>query len=190
MSEKAKTAQGEADADEEWKEWEVESNSSDSSGGWQDVPSDGSDIELSDSEDEGKGNNARKKRKIEKARLETMADEAKVVLLDLVEGKMEVAPSSLKAVGFVGFEDDGEDKGSDADTEEDVEDTIEELEIVDESVEVTVAVPEVEVFKRIYNDEDQDEMSLTRANKELEGTTYADLATTKVRSRLPRASRD
>lgn len=49
----AATDEEEDDA-EDWKNWDVESDDSDSSGGWINVESDGEDIEISDSEDEGK----------------------------------------------------------------------------------------------------------------------------------------
>lgn len=48
----AATDEEEDDEAEDWKNWDVESDDSDSSGGWINVESDGSDIEISDSEDE------------------------------------------------------------------------------------------------------------------------------------------
>ncbi len=48
--------EGEVEVDEEddagWDNWEVESDDSTDSGGWEDVSSDGDDLEISDSEDE------------------------------------------------------------------------------------------------------------------------------------------
>lgn len=139
---------------EEWKEWELESNGSDSSGGWNDVASDGSDIELSDSDDEEKGN-SRKKRKLDKqAKLDAAAYVKPVVEAGTVL-PAEVAESSADIISLV------DDEAQDADTEEE-----------DDDEDTEVAVPLITL----------PEMTAEQAAVELEGTTFADLATTKVSS--------
>jgi len=65
--------EGEVEVDEEddagWDNWEVESDDSTDSGGWEDVSSDGDDLEISDSEDE-------KPVKGKKRKLEALKEEA------------------------------------------------------------------------------------------------------------------
>lgn len=51
---------GEEDEDEGWKNWDAQSDDSESSGGWINVESDGEDIDVSDSEDEKKAEKAKK----------------------------------------------------------------------------------------------------------------------------------
>lgn len=148
------------DEAEEWKEWELQSNnSSDSegSGGWIDIPSEGSDLELSDdSDDEGHGNKSRKKRKLDKqAKLDETVLAAKVVL-----PLAEVVADDEEDVILL---EDAADDGDDADTEKEKED---EAQVASEEEEDVIVVPE---------------MSIEQANVELAGTTFADLATTKVR---------
>jgi protein SDA1 len=56
----------EEDEAENWKNWDVESDVSDDSGGWINVESDGEDINISDSEDEKENGPAAKKAKLAK----------------------------------------------------------------------------------------------------------------------------
>lgn len=161
-------AQGLAAADEEaeWDEWAVDSNGSDSdsSGGWQDVSSEGSDLDISDSDDDEEDKKRVKKRKLEREEKRAAKKEANGKVVDvagtLVEDKIE-------------FGDDGDseeevnEEGSDADSEE------EEDEGEDASTKKVS-------FSSVVDADDGDEMSLTRANKELQGTDYLQLAMTKV----------
>lgn len=55
------------DEAEDWKNWDVESDDSDSSGGWINVESDGSDIEISDSDDDTASKRPTKKAKLDSA---------------------------------------------------------------------------------------------------------------------------
>ena len=57
-----------------WDNWEVESNVSSDSAGWENVSSDGDDIEISDSEDEVPAR-SNKKRKLETLREEADAED-------------------------------------------------------------------------------------------------------------------
>lgn len=52
-----------AEEEEGWKNWDAESDDSDDSGGWINVESDGEDINISDSEDEGGKPSAKKQKK-------------------------------------------------------------------------------------------------------------------------------
>ena len=97
--------------------------------------------------------------------------------------KTSVLMKKKKNVNFVGLEDDSGDSYGEE------EDEVVELPVVDaEEVdgEDEVVLPQA---KKEVDPQEQDEMSLTRATKVLEGTTWADLATTKVRfhSRCPAA---
>lgn len=149
------------DEAEEWKEWELQSNnSSDSegSGGWIDIASEGSDIELSDdSDDEGNRNKSRKKRKIDK---KAKLDET--VLAATVLPITEVA--AVAEEDKILLEDDADDADTEEEAEEEAEDEKEDEKEEDDEKDVVVAP----------------EMSIEQANAELAGTTFADLATTKV----------
>jgi protein SDA1 len=57
----------EEDETEDWKKWEVESDTSEDSGGWINVESDGEDINISDSEDEDKDKPPTKKARLSSA---------------------------------------------------------------------------------------------------------------------------
>ena len=201
LSEKSSALAREKTEAEEWAEWEVESagSDSDSENEWKDVLSDSdSDINLSGSDSdsdaeskvevigpdgkvvEGKKKRAstnkreRKRRKIEKSRLESRAEEARLDSIATADGA--ATKTKKKNVNFVGLEDDsGDSYGEDSDDEAPVV----ELPVVDdvEEVEGDVALPQA---KKEIDPQEQDEMSLTRATKVLEGTTWADLATTKV----------
>lgn len=54
--------EGNEDEDEGWKNWDAESDDSDSSGGWINVQSEGEDIDISDSEDEKEKAKAKKQK--------------------------------------------------------------------------------------------------------------------------------
>ena len=72
--------------DEAWNKWDVEDDDSDDSGGWINVPSDGEDIDISDSEDEGpnkkqktdKDGDEEARKKLATTRILTPADLAKL----------------------------------------------------------------------------------------------------------------
>jgi len=185
-----------ADDDDEagWDGWEAESGSeSDSSGGWVNVESEGeSDLEISDSDDDD-DDKARKRRKVEARE----ARELKKRGLDAVaeeDEDDEQSPPKKRAVDVAGTKGDDEivfGQDSDSDDEEDEEDESGSDEDEDEE----------EQAPRVRTEEEQDEMSLTRANKVLEGTTFAEIAMSKVRlpflslvafplSLLPRARAD
>ncbi|GAA5822167.1 hypothetical protein JCM11251_004879 [Rhodosporidiobolus azoricus] len=167
---------GEGDEEEEddeagWEGWDVESEGdSDSSGGWINVNSDDdSDLEISDSDDDDE-DKARKKRKVEakaaksngkgKAKLEDVAEE---------EDEEEDAAPKRKVVDVAGTKDNvikfDDDEGSESDDESGSDEDEEE---------------EVEKQPRVRTEEEQDEMSVTRANKVLAGTTFADIAMSKI----------
>lgn len=152
LAEKEKEGAAEGDEEEDWKEWEVESDGSESSGGWNDVSSDGeSDFEVADSDEDEDEVDARRKRR----------------RLELEEKKANKRAKGVEVAGTKAVEDeiklgeDSEEEDSDGDKEE----------------EESVARPKVSFA---VADEDEDEMSLTRANKVLAGTEYVDLATTKI----------
>ncbi|GAA6057430.1 hypothetical protein JCM3770_002460 [Rhodotorula araucariae] len=172
LAEQAQNADGEADADEDdeagWDGWEAESGSeSDSSGGWVNVDSEGeSDLEISDSDDDD-DDKARKRRKIE-------AREAKKRALDAVaeEDEDEGAPAKRRVVEVAGTKADDEVRfDADSGSEDDEDDSDGES---DSGEEEEAPVP------RQRTEEEQDEMSLTRANKVLEGTTFAEIAMSKI----------
>lgn len=134
----------EVDEEAEWGEdWEIESDAeSDDSGGWNDVSSEGEEIELSDSDDDDETTNRIKRRRLEKEELKKQR-------------------KAVDVAGTVADDHISLDEDDDAE-DDDAED----------------AVPEKKVT--FVDPDDQDEMSLTRANKVLAGTTFADLAMTKV----------
>ncbi|GAA6004828.1 hypothetical protein JCM10207_008419 [Rhodosporidiobolus poonsookiae] len=168
-----------AEEDDEagWEGWDVESEGdSDSSGGWIDVPSEGSDLELTDSDDDDE-DRARKRRKVD-ARA---AKKGKGKALEAVEEEDEedavvAAKKGKKVVDVAGTKDDvikfddasDSDDGSESDDESGSEDEEDEDE------------EEAEKQPRVRTEEEQDEMSLTRANKVLAGTTFAEIAMTKI----------
>ncbi|BGP39226.1 Severe Depolymerization of Actin [Rhodotorula kratochvilovae] len=174
LAEQAENADGEtaaADEDDEagWDGWEAESGSeSDSSGGWVNVDSEGeSDLEISDSDDDDE-DKARKRRKVE-------AREAKKRALDAVEeeDEDEAAPVKKRVVDVAGTKADDEVRfDEESGSEEDDEGSDAEEDSDDEE--------EVKQAPRPRTEEEQDEMSLTRANKVLEGTTFAEIAMTKI----------
>ncbi|SCZ98479.1 BZ3500_MvSof-1268-A1-R1_Chr7-1g09173 [Microbotryum saponariae] len=149
----------EVDEEAEWDDWELDEDDSDSSGGWNDVSSDEEDIDISDSDDDEETMNARKRRRIEKK-------EAK--------GKKVVEVAGLVEDDKIAF--DEEENDSEAEDEEDSDDESgeEEVEVEDEEEgnEQGTAIKTVK-FTGVVDPEDEDEMSLTRANKELAGTTFA-----------------
>lgn len=176
------------DAEEEddeagWEGWDVEDDSdedSDSSGGWINVSEDGSDLELSDSDDDEE-DKARKRRKVEareaakKRKLEAVAEE---------DEDDEEEPPAKKVVDVAGtaagdkieFGDDSDEQGSSASDDSDESDDAE-----DDESDVEDGEPS-QKQARSQADQEEYEMSLSRANKVLEGTTFADIATIKVRS--------
>lgn len=153
----------EVDEEAEWDAWEVESNSdSDSSGGWNDVSSEGEDFNISDSDDDEDAAKSKakggKKRKVEEK-----------------DDEESPAPKKTKKGGKVvevagTIVEDKIDFGSESEDEEEVSDDQK------ENAEA-LAKKVVEV-----NADDGDEMSLTRATKVLAGSNIAELAMTKVRS--------
>ncbi|GAA5994288.1 SDA1 family protein [Rhodotorula paludigena] len=164
-------AEGDEDDEAGWDGWEAESNSSDddsdSSGGWINVDSEGeSDLEISDSDDDDE-DKARKRRKIEareakKRKLEAVAEEDEGDEVESAKGKKRVVDvAGTKADDEIRFDD--EDSGSEEDSEEESDDDEDE-----------------EQQKRPRDEDEQDEMSITRANKELAGTTFAEIAMTKI----------
>ncbi|GAA5990987.1 hypothetical protein JCM11641_007729 [Rhodosporidiobolus odoratus] len=174
---------GDEDDDEAgWDGWDVESGTeSDSSGGWINVEDDGSDLEISDSDDDEE-DKARKKRKIEaKEARSKFKGKGKGKKLDDVDEEEEeggeVSAAASKGKGkvvevagtkddVIKFNDDSEDE-SEADDESGSDEE-------EEQEEDEPAKP------RVRTEEEQDEMSLTRANKELAGTTFAEIAMTKI----------
>ncbi|GAA5916353.1 hypothetical protein JCM8208_005312 [Rhodotorula glutinis] len=181
LAEQAQNADGEdgganPDDDDEagWDGWEAESGSeSDSSGGWVNVESEGeSDLEISDSDDDD-DDKARKRRKVEARE----AREAKKRGLDAVaeedEDDDEQSPPKKRAVDVAGTKGDDEIVfGQDSDSEEEEEGQSDDESGSDEDDE--------EEAPRVRTEEEQDEMSLTRANKVLEGTTFAEIAMSKI----------
>jgi protein SDA1 len=172
--------EGEDEDDEAgWAGWDEESGSdSDSSGGWVNVDSEGeSDLEISDSDDDDE-DKARKRRKTE---LQAKRDaKGKGKALAAVEEDEEPARKKGKVVEVAGTTDDviKFDDGSESD-DESGSDEEEEDEEEQEEEEGEKAAP------RVRTEEEQDEMSLTRANKVLAGTTFAEIATSKVRLPFP-----
>ncbi|BGP15092.1 hypothetical protein JCM10213_002762 [Rhodosporidiobolus nylandii] len=175
LAEQAAAADGEEPAEDDdeagWDGWDVESGSeSDSSGGWINVDSEGeSDLEISDSDDDDE-DKARKKRKVE-----ARAAKGKGKKLAAVEEEDEEdeAPAAKKGKvvevagtkdDVIKFDDDSEDSEADDESGSDDED--------EEEGE--------QKQPRVRTEEEQDEMSLTRANKELAGTTFAEIAMTKI----------
>ncbi|KPV77583.1 uncharacterized protein RHOBADRAFT_47992 [Rhodotorula graminis WP1] len=181
LAEQAQNGDGEdgaanPDDDDEagWDGWEAESGSeSDSSGGWVNVESEGeSDLEISDSDDDD-DDKARKRRKVEARE----AREAKKRGLDAVaeeDEDDEQSPPKKRAVDVAGTKGDDEIVfGQDSDSDD------EDQESDDESGS-DEGEPEEEQAPRVRTEEEQDEMSLTRANKVLEGTTFAEIAMSKI----------
>ncbi|GAA5878446.1 hypothetical protein JCM8547_006585 [Rhodosporidiobolus lusitaniae] len=166
-------AEGEDEDDEAgWEGWDEESGSeSDSSGGWINVDSEGeSDLEISDSDDDEE-DKARKRRKVEaktakgkgKA-LDAVAEEEDEEDSAPVKGKgKRVVDVAGTKDDVIKFDDDSDDESGSDDEDEDEEE--EEGE---------------KPAQRERTDEERDEMSITRANKVLEGTTFADIATIKI----------
>ncbi|KAM0746035.1 SDA1-domain-containing protein [Meredithblackwellia eburnea MCA 4105] len=149
LAEKEANAE-DVDSEEEWKDWEVESDGSDSSGGWNDVSSEGEDFEVTDSsDDEDEVEARRKRRKVERG----------------AGGGNVVDVAGTKADDVINF-------GSDSEEDEDSDDEREESD--DEGEE------EEKKKKQADEGDEEYEMSLTRANKLLEGSTIADLALTKI----------
>lgn len=171
-------AEDDEDDDEAgWEGWDVEDDSdedSDSSGGWINVSDEDSDLELSDSDDDEE-DKARKRRKVEarEARKRKLAAVAEEDEEDAPTGKKMVDVAGTKADDKISFDNDGDDSESD----EEEEDSDDEDESEDES-EDEEASPRKKA--RTQEDEEEYEMSLSRANKVLEGTTFADIATIKV----------
>lgn len=91
-----------------WDDWELESNASDDSGGWNDVKSDGSDIELTDSEDEGRGrsSDARKRRKLARAEEKEDSDDEEEKVVEVVVAAPTVPVA--KAVAVTNNDDEDE----------------------------------------------------------------------------------
>ncbi|GAA6058856.1 hypothetical protein JCM10212_002800 [Sporobolomyces blumeae] len=156
----AEGGEGEAvDEDDEagWDGWEAESDSSsdsDDSGGWINVDSeDDEDLEISDSDDDDE-DRERKRRKTERDAERRLGKKGKVVEM-----------AALKEEDEIAFDDesgeDSKEESGDEDDEEDSEDEADEGQKGDEEPE-------------------EYEMSLSRANKVLEGSAFADLATTKI----------
>ncbi|TKA57737.1 hypothetical protein B0A53_00886 [Rhodotorula sp. CCFEE 5036] len=161
-----------------WEGWDVEDDSdedSDSSGGWINVSDEDSDLELSDSDDDDE-DKARKRRKVEarEARKRKLAAVAEEDEEDAPTGKKVVDVAGTKADDKISFGDDGDDSGSDEEEDSDDED---EDDSEDES-EDEEASPRKKA--RTQEDQEEYEMSLSRANKVLEGTTFADIATIKI----------
>lgn len=164
-------AQGEeVDEEAEWDNWELDSVDSDSSGGWQDVSSDGSDLDISDSDDDEEDKRRAKKRKLDKQ-------------LAKAQGKVVDVAGTL-AQDTIKFDDDDEEEEEENQEDEDSDS--------DDEKENVAAEPAAPVGKAVsfnVDADDGDEMSLTRANKVLEGTDFLQLAMTKVSGRqrmLPR----
>ncbi|GAA5902893.1 hypothetical protein JCM6882_009154 [Rhodosporidiobolus microsporus] len=164
----------EEDEDDEagWNGWDVESEGeSDSSGGWINVDSEGeSDLEISDSDDDDE-DKARKKRKVD-AKAAKGKGKGKGKLADLAEeDEDEDDVPKRKVVDVAGTKDDvikfDDDEGSESDDESGSDEEDEEEE-------------EASKQPRVRSEEEQDEMSLTRANKELAGTTFAEIAMNKI----------
>ncbi|GAA5863104.1 hypothetical protein JCM1840_002472 [Sporobolomyces johnsonii] len=168
LAEKSAAVDGEEgaemDDDDEagWDGWEAESNSSDSDsdseGGWINVESDGeSDLEISDSDDDDE-DRERKRRKVERQQAREKKGKGKVVEMAALKEEDEINFGSDDDDDAEDGSDDESGEGSDEDSDEEEGDgTPKERDV-----------------------EEEDEMSLTRANKELAGTTFADLATTKI----------
>ncbi|SGY79834.1 BQ5605_C008g05232 [Microbotryum silenes-dioicae] len=156
----------EVDEEAEWDDWELDEDDSDSSGGWNDVSSDEEDIDISDSDDDEETMNVRKRRRIEKK-------EAK--------GKKVVEVAGLVEDDKIAFDEEEKDGEAEDEEEEDDESGEEEDKVEDEEEgnEQGTAIKMVK-FTGVVDPEDEDEMSLTRANKELAGTTFAELAMTKI----------
>lgn len=186
LAEQAQNADGEAPADQDeddeagWDGWEAESGSeSDSSGGWVNVESEGeSDLEISDSDDDDE-DKARKRRKVEARE----AREAKKRGLEAVaeeDEEDEASPPKKRAVDVAATKADDEivfdqESGSEDEDEEDSDDE-------------SGSSDNEEQAPRERTEEEQDEMSLTRANKVLEGTMFAEIAMSKVRPNFTPAS--
>ncbi|TNY18052.1 SDA1-domain-containing protein [Rhodotorula diobovata] len=178
LAEQAQNADGEAPADQDeddeagWDGWEAESGSeSDSSGGWVNVESEGeSDLEISDSDDDDE-DKARKRRKVEARE----AREAKKRGLEAVaeeDEEDEASPPKKRAVDVAATKADDEivfdqESGSEDEDEEDSDDE-------------SGSSDNEEQAPRERTEEEQDEMSLTRANKVLEGTMFAEIAMSKI----------
>ncbi|KDE09161.1 hypothetical protein MVLG_00874 [Microbotryum lychnidis-dioicae p1A1 Lamole] len=156
----------EVDEEAEWDDWELDEDDSDSSGGWNDVSSDEEDIDISDSDDDEETMNVRKRRRIEKK-------EAK--------GKKVVEVAGLVEDDKIAFDEEEKDGEAEDEEEEDDESGEEEDKVEDEEEgnEQGTAIKMVK-FTGVVDPEDEDEMSLTRANKELAGTTFSELAMTKI----------
>ncbi|SCV70969.1 BQ2448_3731 [Microbotryum intermedium] len=155
----------EVDEEAEWDNWEVDEDDSDSSGGWNDVSSDEEDIDISDDDDDEETMNARKRRRIEKR-------EAK--------GKKVVEAAGLVEEDKIAFDEGSEEEEGDSD-DEDEEESDDESEDEEEANEEEGGTASKKVkFAGVVDPEDEDEMSLTRANKELAGTTFAELAMSKI----------
>lgn len=182
----------EDDGEAGWEGWDVEDDSdddSDSSGGWINVSEDGSDLELSDSDDDDE-DKARKRRKIEareakkQRKLDTVAEDEEE---EEVAAKKVVDVAGTKADDKITFDDDDseEDDDEESDSEAQDDDSDEDSDASDED-EDDDELPRKK--PRTADEQEEYEMSLARANKVLEGTTFADIATIKVRLsfRVPR----
>ncbi|BGP23962.1 SDA1 domain protein [Rhodotorula toruloides] len=161
------------DEDDEagWEGWDVEDDSdadSDSSGGWIEVSSEGEDLEISDSDDDDE-DKARKRRRVEareakKRKLEAVEEDEEDVVAPVLKGKKVVDVAGTKVDDEVRFD---EESGSEVDDEDSDDESGSDEE---EDAETSRAEPI----------EAQYEMSATRANKELAGTTFAEIAMTKI----------
>ncbi|BGO98665.1 hypothetical protein RTG_00963 [Rhodotorula toruloides ATCC 204091] len=175
LADQAEQNGGEAGEDEDdeagWEGWDVEDDSdadSDSSGGWIEVSSEGEDLEISDSDDDDE-DKARKRRRVEareakKRKLEVVEEDEEDADAPVAKGKKVVDVAGTKADDEIRFD---EESGS----EEDDEDSDDESGGDEEEEADTSRAEPLEA---------QYEMSATRANKELAGTTFAEIAMTKI----------